>query len=434
MSLIRELYLGVSVMEKLAIGQALQRQGHPKRAMQAYLDGLAQVQQSAGDEAAYWLAIADLEHEAEQFTTALSLHQRALSLARCEKQQCAARLGLAADLWVLGEQSTALALQQKALTFDGLHEDPVLLEESARLYRLQQQWRPALQQLRSAAALNDGDGIVLHLAILQTYLQLDTNEGLADAVMLAKQSLESSHLHHQESLLLALAQCCERLANYSEAVQFYQAALSVQTTQKATKKTPRRLLGVELKLQQTISGIEIELLRHSNAQQIEQVRRLESATYRDALTGLHNLRYLQARWDELLTCHSLCLIHMGVDQSTHLRDVMGDEVANDSALRIANVLRRCCPEDGVLVAANNNEFRLVLLKTSVSEVNVLIQTIQAEIALLDCSQLPEALTLSVGCTAFKEGDKADVLQLRADLALYLAMRKGAGAIVWEGEA
>nr|WP_314898664.1 hypothetical protein [uncultured Deefgea sp.] len=154
-------------MEKLAIGRALQRQGHPKRAMQAYLDGLAAIQEHAGDEAAYWLAIADLEHEAGQYTTALSLHQRALSLARCEKLQCSARLGLAADLWVMGEHTTALALQQEALTYSGLSEDAVLLEESARLYRLQQQWWPALQLYQAAAAaVQDADMVVLHLAIL----------------------------------------------------------------------------------------------------------------------------------------------------------------------------------------------------------------------------------------------------------------------------
>lgn len=424
-------------MEKLAIGQALQRQGHPKRAMQAYLDGLAQAQDTAGDEAAYWLAIADLEHEAGEYETALSLHQRAFQLARSEEQQCSARLGLAADLWVLAEQDTALAYQQQALAFAGIDQDATLLEESARLYRLQQNWPLALQQLKKATALNHGHVLILHLAILQVYLKLDTVEGLADAVVNARNALAASDAHQQAAFFLALAQCYERLNHFSDAVHFYQAAIQAKSVPKALKKTPRRLLGVELKLQQTISEIEIELLRHSNAQQIEQVRRLESETYRDEVTGLHNLRYLQARWEELLAdaqvTQSLYVLNMGVDQSTHLREVMGDEVANNSVRRMANVLRRCCPEQSVLVAANNNEFRLVLQNSSVNEVNRLIHKMQDEIKLLDCSQLPEQLTLSVGCTAYQVGDKVDVLQLRADLALYLAMRKGAGAIVWEGE-
>ena len=427
-------------MEKLAIGRALQRQGHPKRAMQSLLDGLALAQSNNADEVGYWLAIANLEHEAGEYATALSLHQRALTLARCEKQRCSARLGLAADLWAMGEKTTALVLQQAALSFPGLAGDAVLLEESARLYRLQQQWSLALQQYTVAVdAVTETDALALHLAILEVHLQLPTIDGLAVAVEQAKQALALSvatHLH--EPLLLALAQSCERLAQYFAAAEFYQAAIALQSEQKKVKKTPRRLLGIELKLQQTISDIEIDVLRHKNAQQIEEVQRLESATYRDAQTGLHNLRYLKARWEELLAqaqqTHALCVIHIGVDQSTHLREVMGEQVANESVLRIANVLRRCCPADGVLVAANNYEFRLLLPEADKELVTQLIEVIQGEVALLDCSQLPEALTVSFGCTAFQAGDHIDVLQLRADLALYLAMRHGAGAVVWEEQA
>ncbi|MGL4995752.1 MAG: GGDEF domain-containing protein, partial [Deefgea sp.] len=306
-------------------------------------------------------------------------------------------------------------------------------------YRLQQQWPQALQQLEAAAsAVDEADVQVLHLAILQIYLQLPTTEGLAGALERAKTaqaSLPANHLH--EALLLAMARCCERLAHYAEAAAFYQSFIALQSEQKKTIKTPRRLMSIELKLQQTISEIEIDVLRNKNAQQIEQVKRLESATYRDTLTGLHNLRYLQARWDELLTqaqqTQALCVIHMGVDQSTHLRDVMGDEVANESALRIANLLRRCCPDEGVLVAANNSEFRLIWPTARKTQVAQLIEDIQYEVALLDCSQLPEALTVSFGCTVFQDGDRVDVLQLRADLALYLAMRRGAGAVVWEDQ-
>lgn len=424
-------------MEKLAIGRALQRQGHPKRAMQSFLDGLAFAQSNNGDEVGYWLAIANLEHEAGEYATALALHQRALTLARCDKQQCSARLGLAADLWAMGEEKTALVLQQAALSFAGLSDDAVLLEESARLYRLQNQWQLALQQYTVAiSAVTEADALALHLAILEVHLQLSTITGLAAAVEQAKQALALSTANHlHEALLLALAQCCERLEQYAAAAEYYQAAIALQTEQKKVTKAPRRLLGIELKLQQTISEIEIDVLRHKNAQQNEQVQRLESATYRDTLTGLHNLRYLQARWEDVLAqaqqTRALCVIHMGVDQSTHLRDVMGDEVANESVLRIANVLRRCCPVDGVLVAANNSEFRLLLPLADKAPVQHLIDMIQREVALLDCAQLPEPLTVSFGCTAFQAGDHIDVLQLRADLALYLAMRRGAGAVVWE---
>lgn len=423
-------------MKNLVLGRALQRQGQSKRAMQTLLDGLALTQEQAGDETGYWLAIADLEHEAGQFETALSLHHRALALARSDQQQCSAQLGLAADLWAMGEESTASALQEQALAFPALNADPVLLEQSARLYQLQQQWHLALPQLEAAAnALSDAE--VLHLAILRLYLRLDRVEGLATAVEKAVAMLDSAAYSH-ESLLLLLAQASQRLARYPEAVAFYQMAMLQQTEQKKVKKRPRRLLDVEFKLQQTTSEIEIDLLRHKNALQHEQVRQLESATFRDALTGLHNHRYLKARWEEVMTqahqSHALCVMHLGVDQSTHLRDVMGDAVADECAQRIANVLRRCCPKYAELIAANNNEFRIIWPQVTPEHVVQLAADIQQEVSELDCSQLPEPLTVSIGCTAYQPGDSVDVLQLRADLALYLAMRRGAGAVVWEGVA
>jgi diguanylate cyclase (GGDEF)-like protein len=145
---------------------------------------------------------------------------------------------------------------------------------------------------------------------------------------------------------------------------------------------------------------------------------------------------LQARWDELMAqahqSHVLSVMHLGVDQSTHLREVMGDAVADECAQRIANVLRHYCPSNAELVAANNNEFRLVWPQASSQAVMQLASEIQQAVSELDCSKLPEALTVSIGCTAYHPGDRVDVLQLRADLALYLAMRRGAGAVVWEG--
>jgi diguanylate cyclase (GGDEF)-like protein len=281
--------------------------------------------------------------------------------------------------------------------------------------------------------LPDADFVVLHLAILRLYLRLEVTTGLAAAIEKASAALDdAAHLH--EPLLLLLAQASQRLGRYSVAAAFYQAAMALQFKQ--AKKRPRRLLDVEFKLQKTTSEIEIDLLRHKNALQHEQVRQLESTTYRDALTGLHNLRYLQARWDELMVqahqSHVLSVMHLGVDQSTHLREVMGDAVADECAQRIANVLRRYCPNNAELVAANNNEFRLVWPQAASPAVVQLVSEIQQAVSELDCAHLPEALTVSIGCTAYHPGDSVDVLQLRADLALYLAMRRGAGAVVWEG--
>ena len=63
----------------------------------------------------------------------------------------------------------------RVLTYSALDADPILLEQSARLYQLQQQWGLALQQLEATLRiLPEADCVVLHLAILNLYLRLET--------------------------------------------------------------------------------------------------------------------------------------------------------------------------------------------------------------------------------------------------------------------
>ncbi|WP_297575377.1 GGDEF domain-containing protein [uncultured Deefgea sp.] len=423
-------------MDYLVLGRTLLQQGQSHQALQHFLDGLALAQSEQSNEAAYWLAIADIVHDSGQFERALSLHQHALALADSAAQSCSAYLGLAADLWAMGQETVAYPLQAQALAFPALQDDAILLVQSARLYQLQQQWPAALAQLeRAARQVADSDSLVLHWSILSLYLRINAPLDLPAAIDRASAALSHAGSSDLRGLLLIkLAQASQACQQYTAAVDFYQAAMRHSAQHKKPQR-PRRLRDVEFKLQQTTSDIEIDLLRLKNAQQDEQVRWLESATYRDAVTGLHNLRYLEARWPTLLAQAidqpSLCVLHLGVDQSTYLREVMGEAKSNDCSVRITRVLQDALPEGTELIAGGQLVFKLILPNSSADLANALIEQIQQQIAQLDFSDLPEALTLSMGGTIYQQGDTVDVLQLRADLALYLAMRHGAGAVVWE---
>ncbi|QZA81054.1 tetratricopeptide repeat-containing diguanylate cyclase [Deefgea piscis] len=423
-------------MDSLVLGRTLLQQGQSHQALQHFLDGLAHAQSEQSNEAGYWLAIADIVHDSGQFERALSLHQHALSLAEGEAHYCSAYLGLAADLWAMGQVAAAYPLQAQALAMAVLQDDAVLLVQSARLYQLQQQWPAALAQFEQAVLLvDDCESFMLHWSILSLYLQINQTDGLPAAISRASSALAHAGASDlRGALLIKLAQASQACQQYTAAVDFYQAAMLHSAQQKKPPR-PRRLREVEFKLQQTTSEIEIDLLRLKSAQQDEQVRLLESTTYRDAVTGLHNLRYLEARWPMLLALAidhpSLCVLHCGVDQSTYLREVMGEAKSNDCSLRIAKVLQDALPEGAELIAGGQLVFKLMLPASSADLANALIEQIQQQIAQLDFSDLPEALTLSMGGTIYQQGDTVDVLQLRADLALYLAMRHGAGAVVWE---
>ncbi len=426
-------------MEQLALGRNLQRQGQLKLAMQGYLDGLERCLNAAvppaGVEAAYWLAIGDVEHEVGQWAQALALHQRGFALSEDEALQCSAKLGMAADLWAMGETALALQLQQQAMTFADLSNSPQLLAQSARVYQLQQQWPQALCQLQTAVR-ERGDALALHVAILDIYLCSGLSEGVANAIEQAKLALSvPADNQLREQLFRKLAQVSEYQNEFAEAANYYQSALALHVDEKKRQKRPRWLLDVELQLQQTTNEIEMDILRNKNAQQNEHVRRLESSHYREGKTQLHNLAYLQLSWPELFARaeqgQALCLLHLAVDNASHLREVFGDEVAENYFVQIAAALKCCQPDGAELISVSQSEFRLVWPLANEQDVALLTKKIQQQVKKIDSSSLPEALSVSVGATAYVAEDTLDVLQLRANLALYLAMRRGSGALVWE---
>ena len=423
-------------LAQLAQGRQLYRQGKTALAMSAFLKGLeGTLQADAQAESLYWSEVAELMRAAGQFDRALALHQHALSLAEhAPCPRCLARLGLAADLWTLGEADASRTMLQLALRHPSLTSSPVLLEKLSRLYAQQQEWLLALDTLEAAIARYQNEATAVAscaLALLQLHAHVQLPERLSVAVEMMAAHLP--HLPHAaREIQIELAQACHRLGRHHDAAMYYQAALQLESQRDRAQPKPRRLLAVEFKLQQTSSDIEIELLRHKNAQQQEQVLQLESTAFRDELTGLHNPRYLQARWPELLGHTRLILMSLGIAQFTQLREVFGQDVAQACSLRVAQVLQRCQPVGSELIMHSPSEFRLILLNASRHDAEQLAVQIAHAMAQIHAG-LAEDLTLSIGCTQLQAGDTVDVLQLRADLALYLALRQGDAEIVWEGE-
>jgi diguanylate cyclase (GGDEF)-like protein len=425
--------------ELLLKGRSFYRQGDMALAISSFLAGIEESLAADENEAIYWIELAHLFRETGQSERALALNQYGLQLAEDDDYLlCAARLGLAADLWVLNKQASALSMMQQALANPALYECAYLLERLSQLYTLQEEWLLALGLVEKAIVLYQGDPAAMAscgLALLKLQAKAKVCSGLLDGLAIVK---EYMHLlpNAQREMQIELGRAYQAAGQFAESATHFMNALQISA--KAQKKTrPRRLAAVEYKLRHMTSEIEIELLREKNVAQHQQVQELENVTFRDELTGLHNARYLEVCWPSLLDQARdeipLCLLSLGIDQFASIREVFGSELAYIAYHQVARILQSHLPAKAVLVCKGLGSFSLALLALEKAQIEQFAAQVQQDLARLESTHLPQPLSISMGGAFFQTGDTAEILQLRADLALFLGQRQGLGPLFWDEE-
>ncbi|MFC7418962.1 diguanylate cyclase domain-containing protein [Iodobacter arcticus] len=416
-------------------GRNLYRQGQPALAISAFLSGIEESLDKGENEAIYWLELAHLFRETGQVERALALNQYGLQLAADDAYLiCAARLGLAADLWVLNKPASALAMMQQSMENPALYECAYLLERLSQLYSLQAEWLQALVLLEKAIALYQNEPLALAccgLALLKLQAKAAVWSESVDGIAIVKKYM---HLlpNYQREMQTELGHACQALGQFAEAADYFRHALQLAKVQK--KSRPRRLAAVEYKLRHMTSDIEIELLREKNVAQHQQVQELENVSFRDELSGLHNARYLAMRWPALLDQAdetALCLLSIGIDHFASLREVFGSELAYIAYHQVARILQQHTPAKAILVSAGIGSFSLVLAGMDKAAIEQMAACMQLDVAHLESAHLPEPFSVGMGGAFFQQGDTAEILQLRADLALFLGQRKGQGQLLWD---
>ena len=191
-------------------------------------------------------------------------------------------------------------------------------------------------------------------------------------------------------------------------------------------------------------------LRDANLQ-LEQVnRQLEQASTTDALTGLHNRRYLtQCIAADVAAVHrrreegemdaGICFFMVDLDHFKSVNDTYG-HAAGDAVLReVARRLEAVARQSDRLIRWGGEEFLLVARDTSLSEAEALADRLCEAMRAAPFELLPGvrvARTCSVGFAALplfgarpQAADWSDVVDM-ADRALYLA--KAGGRDGWVG--
>ena len=174
-------------------------------------------------------------------------------------------------------------------------------------------------------------------------------------------------------------------------------------------------------------GGRVVVLRRKNKQ-------LWAMSYRDALTGAYNRRYLlEFLRREMARAHRvdspLCLMMLDIDHFKAINDRhghgFGDAVLVDFTRCIQNSLRGY----DILSRIGGEEFVVVLTDTALPSARIVAERMRKSVAAL--RPRGETVTVSIGLVQRRPDEDVSVLLARADTCLYTAKRQGRNRVVEE---
>jgi diguanylate cyclase (GGDEF)-like protein/PAS domain S-box-containing protein len=151
----------------------------------------------------------------------------------------------------------------------------------------------------------------------------------------------------------------------------------------------------------------------------------------DALTGIHNRRFLDSRLKEECARFSryarpFSLMMLDIDFFKKVNDThghqAGDLVLKNVAYQAGAVIRTT----DLLARYGGEEFCCLLPETDGNATESVAETLRAHIEQMEHHFLKSVIrvTISLGISCFREGDSPETLLKRADEALYQAKRSG----------
>jgi diguanylate cyclase (GGDEF)-like protein len=169
------------------------------------------------------------------------------------------------------------------------------------------------------------------------------------------------------------------------------------------------------------------------ASALERVRQLAT---RDDLTQVHNRRHIT----ELLgieqnqherTGHTLCVALLDIDHFKAVNDQLGHQAGDEVLRRFASATQQALRASDLLGRWGGEEFIVVFPDTTLDEAKVALQRVREQLAQVDFSQGPVALsvTFSAGLVSVQPGEKVEQAVERADQAMYRAKTGGRDRVV-----
>ncbi len=199
-----------------------------------------------------------------------------------------------------------------------------------------------------------------------------------------------------------------------------------------------RLPVAELeKIRRSLNEYQSQLYEvHSNLD--EKNRELWALAHRDPLTGVANRRALEDYWESIrdlsTTLHfPLCFALLDINHFKAINDSYGHQVGDQVLLAVAENIARVLGSHHHVYRLGGNEFATLLADFGPEQALRLAEDCQAAVAEHPFEHLgiEEPIRISVGLACLEAGKTPDLqlLQRRADVAMYIAKRPGGRQVV-----
>jgi diguanylate cyclase (GGDEF)-like protein len=171
-------------------------------------------------------------------------------------------------------------------------------------------------------------------------------------------------------------------------------------------------------------------------------RALEDVASRDALTGLHNRRWLDQALPASLEGarregRPLAVVMVDIDHFKRINDTYGHGEGDRVLVAVAHALTGGLRQSDQLARCGGEEFAVLLPGAGDPAARAVAERLRAAVAAtaltLQPAQSPERVTVSVGLAFLRPGDDATQLLGRADRALYRAKAAGRDRVEVEGD-
>lgn len=163
----------------------------------------------------------------------------------------------------------------------------------------------------------------------------------------------------------------------------------------------------------------------------------------DALSGIHNRRFLRAELDSLYSDFNhdnipFCLLSMDIDDFKHINDNYGHETGDMVIGFIGKALLELKAKYYPMIEAcrqGGDEFMIVMPNTTKEQAIEIARSIQDHFRnqFFTFEDFNETISMSMGLSEIRVGDTIRNLLERADCRLYIVKRNGKDGLCYEGE-
>ncbi len=271
------------------------------------------------------------------------------------------------------------------------------------------------------------------------------NKDLASLQKATHQSLDHGEtmVSHHRGLTGELSDIRQRLQNHCDGANdvnslitnVNEACVDIQELVERNRALEKREQALMERLRYNESKI-----TNLYEQTLDYRRRLndqERKMFMDHLTKVYNRAALADRMEHeykrwLRYQHSLCVAFIDIDHFKDINDSYG-HIAGDKALKIiARTIYKSVPDTDFVARYGGEEFVIIMVEREKEVLTEQLNQVREAVHALPFKFKNQSvsISISIGATLFTSNDTPDIVQERADRALYSAKDSGRNQLIW----